>query len=81
MKKYLPVEFIKGAESLLSVAFIVGIARGVTVILNDGHVSDSILFYTANLVQGMPPAIFILLLMAFYLVFSLLYNPLQGWRY
>ncbi|MEP7376435.1 MAG: SLC13 family permease [Chitinophagaceae bacterium] len=71
-------EFIKGAESLLSVAFIVGIARGVTVILNEGHVSDSILFYTANLVQGMPPAIFILLLMAFYLVFSLFIQSTSG---
>lgn len=71
-------EFIKGAESLLSVAFIVGIARGVTVILNEGHVSDSILFYTANLVQGMPPAIFILLLMAFFLVFSLFIQSTSG---
>jgi uncharacterized ion transporter superfamily protein YfcC len=71
-------EFIKGAESLLSVAFIVGIARGVTVILNEGHVSDSILFYTASLVQGMPPAIFILLLMAFYLVFSLFIQSTSG---
>ena len=31
-------EFIKGAQSLLSVAFIVGVARGVTIILNEGHV-------------------------------------------
>jgi len=63
-------EFIKGAESLLAVAFIVGVARGITIVLNEGHVSDSILFYAAGLVQGMSPALFILILMAFYIVFS-----------
>lgn len=71
-------EFIKGAESLLSVAFIVGIARGVTVVLNEGHVSDSILFYTAQLVDGMPPAVFILLLMVFYAVFSFFISSSSG---
>ncbi|MBI1344590.1 MAG: YfcC family protein [Terrimonas sp.] len=71
-------EFIKGAESLLTVAFIVGVARGVTIILNEGHVSDSILYYTANMVQGMPPALFILLLLFFYLVFSLFIQSSSG---
>lgn len=71
-------EFIRGAESLLTVAFIVGVARGVTVILNEGHVSDSILFYTANMVQGMPPAIIILLLMTFFLFFSLFIQSTSG---
>ncbi len=71
-------EFIKGAESLLSVAFIIGVARGVTIVLNEGHVSDSILYFTANLVQGMEPAFFILLLMVFYIVFSLFIQSSSG---
>jgi uncharacterized ion transporter superfamily protein YfcC len=71
-------EFIKGAESLLSVAFVVGIARGVTIVLTDGHVSDSILFYAANVVQDMPPALFILLLMLFYFFFSLFISSTSG---
>jgi len=71
-------EFIKGAESLLNVAFIIGVARGVTIILNEGHISDSILFYTANLVQGMSPAIFIVLLLLFYFVFSLFIQSTSG---
>ena len=71
-------EFIKGAESLLSVAFIIGVARGVTIVLNEGHVSDSILFYTANMVQGIQPAFFILLLLLFYLVFSLFIQSTSG---
>jgi uncharacterized ion transporter superfamily protein YfcC len=71
-------EFIKGAESLLSVAFIIGVARGVTIVLNEGHVSDSILYYTANMVQGMQPAFFVLLLMLFYIVFSLFIQSTSG---
>lgn len=71
-------EFIKGAESLLSVAFIVGVARGVTIVLNDGHVSDSILFYTANMVEGIQPAFFILLLLLFYMVFSIFIQSSSG---
>jgi uncharacterized ion transporter superfamily protein YfcC len=71
-------EFIKGAESLLSVAFIVGIARGVTIILQDGHISDSILFYCSTFVQGMPAALFILLLVVFYFLFSLFISSSSG---
>lgn len=71
-------EFIKGAENLLAVAFIIGVARGVTIVLNEGHISDSILFYTAGVVQGMPPALFILALLVFYIVFSLFIQSSSG---
>ena len=71
-------EFIKGAESLLAVAFIIGVARGVTIVLNEGHITDSILFYTASVVQGMPPALFILMLLAFYFFFSLFIQSSSG---
>jgi uncharacterized ion transporter superfamily protein YfcC len=77
-EKILVKEFVKGAESLLFVAFIIGFARGVTVVLNEGHISDSILFYTANLVQGMSPALFILALLLFYLIFSLFIQSTSG---
>lgn len=77
-EKTFTAEFIKGAESLLPVAFIVGIARGVTIVLNEGQVSDSILFYSANIVQGMPPALFIILLMFFYIIFSLFIQSSSG---
>src|SRR6202000_3569668 len=45
--------FIKGVQSLVSVALLVGFARGVTIILNDGHITDTILFYAANMVGHM----------------------------
>ncbi len=52
-------EFVKGAGDLLGVAFIVGIARGVTVIMEDGLISDSILFYTSTLTEDMVKGVFI----------------------
>ncbi len=71
-------QFIKGSQDLLAVAFIVGVARGVTIVLNNGHISDSILFYSANLVGGMPPALFIIVLLGLYLFFTLFIASSSG---
>ncbi len=59
-------EFIKGAGDLLGVAFIIGIARGVSVLMNDGLVSDTILFHASNFTSGMPKAIFANVLLFIY---------------
>lgn len=71
-------EFIKGAQGLLAVALIVGVARGVTVILNEGHISDSIIFYAANLVSTLPPALFIVMLLILYMLFTLFISSTSG---
>ena len=71
-------QFIKGAESLLSVAFIVGMARGVTIILNDGKISDSIVFYAAKAVSTMPPALFIVMMLFLFIVFTLFISSSSG---
>ena len=68
-EKTFVAEFTEGMASLLSVALIVGLARGVTVVLNDGCVSDSILFNAANVVQYFSPTVFILLVLLFYFFF------------
>lgn len=51
-------EFVKGANDLLNVALIIGIARGVTVLMDEGLISDTLLYYASNLVEGMPKALF-----------------------
>ncbi|MGJ8592901.1 MAG: YfcC family protein [Aquaticitalea sp.] len=51
--------FVKGANDLLGVAFIIGIARGVTILMNDGMISDTILYYASNATEGMNEGIFI----------------------
>jgi uncharacterized ion transporter superfamily protein YfcC len=70
--------FIKGAESLLSVAFIIGVARGVTLILNNGRISDSILYYSAGLVGHMPSMLFVVILFLLYNVFTLFISSSSG---
>ena len=64
-------KFIQGAESMLGVALIVGTARGITIILNEGNISDSILYYAANGVGHLPPVLFILLVLCLFLLLSI----------
>lgn len=77
-EKNFVTEFIKGAENLLSVGLIVGLARGVTIVLNDGMVGDSILFYASNFVGEFSPSIFIVLVMLFYFFFSIPLSSSSG---
>lgn len=51
--------FSKGAGELLGVAFIIGIARGITVIMDDGLISDTMLYYASNATEGMHKGIFV----------------------
>ncbi|MCA0932717.1 YfcC family protein [Lutimonas saemankumensis] len=50
--------FSKGAAELLGVAFIIGIARGVSVIMDDGLISDTMLYYASSLTEGMNKGVF-----------------------
>ncbi len=50
--------FAKGAADLLSVAFIVGIARGVTILMEDGLISDTILYHASTITEGMNKGVF-----------------------
>ncbi|GAA4281840.1 YfcC family protein [Gaetbulibacter aestuarii] len=51
--------FVKGAGELLGVALIIGIARGITVLMNDGLISDTMLYYASNMTNGMNKGVFI----------------------
>lgn len=70
--------FLAGAKDLLGVAFIIGIARGVTFILNDGQISDTILFYSTNFVNGMSPMLFLPMLMLVFAVLTLFISSSSG---
>lgn len=71
-------QFVAGAQSILNVALIVGVARGVTIILNEGNISDSILFYSAKLAGSMPPVLFIIILLGLYMLFTLFISSSSG---
>lgn len=77
-EKAFTAAFVKGAESLLGVALIIGIARGVTVILNDGQISGTLLFYSAQGVEGMPGTAFIVALMLVFAGLSLFISSSSG---
>lgn len=65
-EKQFVAQFMSGAKDLLSVAFIIGIARGITVLMEDGQVSDTLLFYASELTSGMHKGLFINVTFALY---------------
>ncbi|AHM59663.1 hypothetical protein D770_07000 [Flammeovirgaceae bacterium 311] len=70
--------FLAGARDLLGVSLIIGIARGVTIVLNEGQISDTLLFYAANLVEGMSGFLFLPALMLIFFVFTLFISSSSG---
>ena len=50
--------FVKGASDLLGVALIIGIARGVSVIMENGLISDTMLYYASDLTSEMHKGVF-----------------------
>ncbi|GAB2690277.1 YfcC family protein [Mucilaginibacter koreensis] len=71
-------KFIQGAEGMLGVSLIIATARGITQILNNGNISDSILYYTSHAISPLPHAAFIILLMVLYMVFNLFISSTSG---
>ena len=50
--------FVKGASDLLGVALIIGIARGVSVIMEYGLISDTLLYYASTVTEGANKGVF-----------------------
>jgi uncharacterized ion transporter superfamily protein YfcC len=71
-------KFLEGARSLLGVSLMIGVARGITIIMNDGHITGTILYYSAGIVGKMPVVLFILVLLALYMVFTLVIASSSG---
>lgn len=46
--------FIDGAKDLTMAALVIGLARGVLIVLTEGHIIDTVLHSMANVVQSMP---------------------------
>ncbi len=51
--------FIDGSKDLLGVALVIGVARGVTVLMEEGQISDTLLYNGSLLVEGVPKGVFI----------------------
>lgn len=61
--------FMRGASDLVSVALIIGVARGINIILENGMISDTILNYASSGVAGMSSYLFVIVM---YFVFFIL---------
>ncbi len=70
--------FVAGAADLIGVAFIIGISRGITVLMNSGKITDTILYWGENALQGTGSVVFILLVYLIYLLLSILIPSSSG---
>ena len=62
--------FLNGAKDLIGVAIIIGVARGVSIVMNDAMITDTILHFGENLLTSVSSAVFSCLTYIVYLVLS-----------
>lgn len=70
--------FMSGAKDLLAVALIIGIARGITVIMNDGNITATIIHAGEELLAAMPSGLFAGLAFIVFLPLSFLVPSTSG---
>jgi len=70
--------FMKGAGELLGVAFIIGLARGISILMSDGLISDTILYEARGFTEGMGKGLFINVLFGVYNVISFFVSSTSG---
>ena len=70
--------FVSGAAELIGVAFIIGISRGITVLMNDGQITDTVLYWGEKALEGAGSVVFILLVYLIYLPLSVLIPSSSG---
>ncbi|WP_448983890.1 hypothetical protein [Olsenella uli] len=62
----------------MSVALVVGVARAVNILLENGYISDTILNYFSGVVTGMSPMPFILVMLVAYIILGFFINSSSG---
>ena len=70
--------FVSGCGELLSVAFIIGISRGITVLMNDGAITDTVLHWGEQALSGAGPVAFVVLVYLIYLPLTVLIPSSSG---
>jgi uncharacterized ion transporter superfamily protein YfcC len=77
-EKVLVDTFVDGARDMLGVALIIGVARGITVIMNNGLITDTVLYWAEQAVSGLGGIGFILVTYLLYLPLSFLIPSSSG---
>ncbi|WP_297312201.1 YfcC family protein [uncultured Oscillibacter sp.] len=70
--------YVAGCADLLGVALIIGISRGITVLMNDGQITGTILHWGEEALAGAGPVRFVLLVYLIYLPLTVLIPSSSG---
>jgi uncharacterized ion transporter superfamily protein YfcC len=70
--------FVDGARDLLGVALIIGIARGITVIMTNGQITDTVLHWAESALGDTGQAAFAVVMFALFLPLSFLIPSSSG---
>ena len=70
--------FVAGCADMLGVSLIIGISRGITVLMNEGAITDTILHWGETALAGAGPVAFVLLVYLIYLPLSFLIPSSSG---
>jgi uncharacterized ion transporter superfamily protein YfcC len=70
--------FVAGARDLLGVALIIGIARGITVIMNNGEITDTVLHWAESALGDVGKAAFSIVMFLLFLPLSFLIPSSSG---
>ncbi|MEY2375912.1 YfcC family protein, partial [Lentilactobacillus buchneri] len=70
--------FVKGASSLVGVSLIIGLARGINLVLNNGKISDTMLQYSSTLVAHMNGPMFIVVMLIIFFLLGFIVPSSSG---
>jgi uncharacterized ion transporter superfamily protein YfcC len=70
--------FVDGARELLGVALIIGIARGITVVMNNGEITDTVLHWCELALGDVGEAVFAIVMFLLFLPLSFLIPSSSG---
>jgi uncharacterized ion transporter superfamily protein YfcC len=70
--------FVDGARDLLGVALIIGIARGITVVMNNGQITDTVLYWAETALGDVGEAAFAVVMYLLFLPLSFLIPSTSG---
>ncbi|QZY54506.1 YfcC family protein [Crassaminicella profunda] len=71
-------EFVKGASALVYGALIIGMAKAVFVVMEYGHISDTIIYYCASILDDVQPVAGSMLMYVFHTVINLFLSSATG---
>lgn len=70
--------FVNGASSLVGVSLIIGLARGINLVLNNGMISDTMLNFSSSLVAKMSGPAFILVMLFIFFILGFIVPSSSG---